>query len=224
MAIRDWPESERPREKLLQRGPAALSDAELLAIFLRTGLPGRSAVDLSRDLLHQFGSLTALLGASRAAFCCGPGLGLAKYAQLQAVLEMARRYLAEEVGRDVVLSSAAATRQFLQAQLRGEPREVFAAIFLDSQHQLIAYEPLFFGTLDAAAVYPREVVSRALALNAAALIIAHNHPSGVAEPSDADRRITTRIRDALGLLDIRLLDHCIVAGREVVSLAERGLL
>ncbi|GAB3369628.1 DNA repair protein RadC [Spongiibacter taiwanensis] len=224
MAIRDWPESERPREKLLQRGPAALSDAELLAIFLRTGLPGRSAVDLARDLLNQFGSLTALLGASRGAFCDGPGLGLAKYAQLQAVLEMARRYLAEEIGRDVVLSSAAATRQFLQAQLRGESREVFAAIFLDSQHQLITYEPLFFGTLDAAAVYPREVVSRALALNAAALIIAHNHPSGVAEPSDADRRITARIRDALALLDIRLLDHCIVAGREVVSLAERGLL
>lgn len=224
MAIRDWPADERPREKLLQRGAQALSDAELLAIFLRTGVQGKSAVDLSRELLADHGGLAALMGASLSRFCQSKGLGDAKYAQLQAVMEMSRRYLGDVLQRDQVFSSAASTRRYLQAQLRGEPREVFAALYLDNRHRLIRYEPLFFGTIDSAAVYPREIARRALELNSAALIVAHNHPSGVAEPSDADVRITRRISDALALLDIRLLDHCVVAGAEVVSLAERGQL
>ena len=224
MAIRDWPADERPREKLLQRGAQALSDAELLAIFLRTGVQGKSAVDLSRELLADHGGLAALMGASLSRFCQSKGLGDAKYAQLQAVMELSRRYLGDVLQRDQVFSSAASTRRYLQAQLRGEPREVFAALYLDNRHRLIRYEPLFFGTIDSAAVYPREIARRALELNSAALIVAHNHPSGVAEPSDADVRITRRISDALALLDIRLLDHCVVAGAEVVSLAERGQL
>lgn len=224
MAINHWPVGERPREKLLQRGAAALSDAELLAIFLRTGLPGKSAVDLARELLAEFGGLGALLAATQRDFCRGPGLGSAKYAQLQAVLEMARRCHEEQLRDAPVLSSAQATRGFLSAQLRSERRELFAALFLDSQHHLLRYEVLFYGTLDAAAVYPREIVRRGLELHAAAIIVAHNHPSGVAEPSDADRRITERIRQALALVDLRLLDHCIVAGPTVLSLAEQGLL
>ncbi len=222
MAITDWPTSERPRERLLTHGPQSLSDAELLAIFLRTGLPGKSAVDLARELLHSFGNLSSLLNANRKTFCQSPGLGDAKFAQLQAVLEMARRHFSESLQRDTVLSSAQSTRHFLQAQLRDETREVFAALYLDNQHHLLVYEPLFYGTINGATVYPREVVKRALELNAAALIVAHNHPSGVAEPSRADIAITARLKQALELVDIRLLDHCIVAGAEVVSLAERG--
>lgn len=224
MAICDWPADERPREKLLQRGAQALSDAELLAIFLRTGVRGKSAVDLARELLAEHEGLAALMSASQQRFCQSKGLGDAKYVQLQAVIEMSRRYLAEALQREQVFASAAATKQYLCAQLRGERREVFAVLYLDNQHALIAYEPLFFGTIDGAAVYPREIARRALELNAAAMIVAHNHPSGVAEPSDADVRITARIREAVQLLDIRLLDHCIVAGPEVISLAERGLL
>ncbi|MFT6592306.1 MAG: DNA repair protein RadC [Zhongshania sp.] len=224
MAITDWPEDERPREKLLQRGAAALADAELLAIFLRTGVKGKSAVDLARELLQEHGGLGALIAASRERFCASHGLGDAKFVQLQAVVEMSRRYLAEALQQRPVFSSAASTRQFLLAQLRHEVREVFAVMYLDNQHQLLCYEPLFYGTIDGAAVYPREIARRALELHAAALIVAHNHPSGVAEPSDADIRITRRIRDALALLDMRLLDHCVVAGPEVISLAERGLI
>ncbi|MBQ0760803.1 MAG: DNA repair protein RadC [Zhongshania sp.] len=224
MAITDWPEDERPREKLLQRGAAALADAELLAIFLRTGVKGKSAVDLARELLQEHGGLGALIAASRDRFCASHGLGDAKFVQLQAVVEMSRRYLAEALQQRPVFSSAASTRQFLLAQLRHEVREVFAVMYLDNQHQLLCYEPLFYGTIDGAAVYPREIARRALELHAAALIVAHNHPSGVAEPSDADIRITRRIRDALALLDMRLLDHCVVAGPEVISLAERGLI
>ncbi|MEX1664022.1 RadC family protein [Zhongshania arctica] len=224
MAITDWPADERPREKLLQRGAAALADAELLAIFLRTGVTGKSAVDLARDLLQEHGGLSALIAASREQFCASHGLGDAKFVQLQAVVEMSRRYLAEALQQRPVFSSAASTRQFLLAQLRQEIREVFAVMYLDNQHQLIRYEPLFYGTIDGAAVYPREIARRALELHAAALIVAHNHPSGIAEPSDADIRITRRIRDALALLDMRLLDHCVVAGPEVISLAERGLI
>lgn len=222
MTIRDWPATERPRERLLAHGPQSLSDAELLAIFLRTGVRGKSAVDLARELLSQFGTLSRLLGASRQAFCRSPGLGDAKYAQLQAILEMARRHLGEDLRRDTVMSSAQLTRQFLLAQLRYEQREVFAVLYLDNQHQLLAYEPLFYGTIDGAAIYPREVVKRSLELNASALIVAHNHPSGVAEPSRADIAITHRLREALSLVDIRLLDHCIVAGHQVISLAEHG--
>jgi DNA repair protein RadC len=224
MAITDWPIDERPREKLLQRGAAALADAELLAIFLRTGVKGKSAVDLARELLAEHGGLCALMAASQERFCRSHGLGDAKYVQLQAVVEMSRRYLAEDLRQRPVFASAATTRQFLLAQLRQEVREVFAVMYLDNQHGLLVYEPLFYGTIDGAAVYPREIARRALELHAAALIVAHNHPSGVAEPSDADVRITKRIREALALLDIRLLDHCVVAGPEVISLAERGLL
>lgn len=222
MTIRDWPVAERPRERLLNNGPQSLSDAELLAIFLRTGVRGKSAVDLARELLIEFGSLGAMLAASRQTFCRSPGLGDAKYAQLQAILEMARRHLSEDLRRDTVMGSAESTRQFLLAQLRHEQREVFVALYLDNQHHLLLYEPLFYGTIDGAAIYPREVVKRALELNAAALIVAHNHPSGVAEPSRADIAITGRLREALSLVDIRLLDHCIVAGHQVTSLAERG--
>ncbi|MBQ0796413.1 DNA repair protein RadC [Zhongshania sp.] len=224
MAITDWPEDERPREKLLQRGAAALADAELLAIFLRTGVRGKSAVDLARELLQEHGGLADLIAASRERFCASHGLGDAKFVQLQAVVEMSRRYLAEALLNKPVFASAAATRQFLLAQLRNEVREVFAVLYLDNQHQMLLYEPLFYGTIDGAAVYPREIARRALELHAAALIVVHNHPSGVAEPSEADIRITRRITDALALLDMRLLDHCVVAGPEVISLAERGLI
>ncbi len=224
MPITDWPLAERPREKLLAQGATALSDAELLAIFLRTGLPGRSAVDLARDLLHGFGSLRALLQADLKQFCRHAGLGPAKYVQLQAVMEMARRHLYEELKRGDALTSPGAVRQYLKSRLLALPHEVFACLFLDNQHRVIAFEELFRGTLDSASVYPREVMKRALAHNAAALILTHNHPSGVAEPSQADLHLTRRLREALGLVDIRVLDHLVIGDGEPVSLAERGLI
>ncbi|ATG72546.1 hypothetical protein CGX12_14955 [Zobellella denitrificans] len=224
MSIKDWPEGERPREKLLSRGPASLSDAELLAIFLRTGSRGMDAVTLARTLLSQFGSLRQLLQAEPRQFCEGPGLGLAKYVQLQASLELMRRFLDEKLVREHALTSPELTRQYLQAQLRDRGREVFALLLLDNQHRVIRFHELFFGTLDAAAVYPREIVALALKLGAAAVILVHNHPSGVAEPSRADRMITERIQAALGLLDIRVLDHLVVGDGETVSFAERGWL
>jgi DNA repair protein RadC len=223
MAITDWPTAERPREKLLARGADALTDAELLAIFLRTGLPGMTAVDLARELLGRFGGLRPLLEADLAAFCHGRGLGAAKYVQLQAALEISRRHLLSTLQRGDALTSPDATRRYLAARLRHSPREVFACLFLDNRHRVIAYEELFFGTVDGASVHPREVVKRALAHNAAALILAHNHPSGVAEPSRADEQITRRLQEALGLVEVRVLDHLIV-GDEVTSLAERGLI
>lgn len=224
MAITDWPEDERPREKLLARGPAALSDAELLAIFLRTGTAGRSAVDLARELLTRFGSLRALLRASQIEFCAAHGLGAAKYAQLQAVIEIARRHLAEALPRRTALNDPAAARDFLIAQLRDLDHEVFAALLLDHQHRVLGFEILARGTLNAASVYPREVVKCALRLGAGAVIFAHNHPSGVCEPSDADQQLTRRLRDALALVEIRVLDHFIVGEGVPVSFAERGLL
>ena len=224
MAITDWPEDERPREKLLKHGPSALSDGELLAIFLRTGVAGKSAVDLARELLAGFGGLRALMGASRQEFCNGLGLGDAKYAQLQAVLEMARRHMREGLERGEAFASPAAVRSYLAARLRDQPREVFLVLFLDTRHRLIAAEELFLGTIGEAAVHPREVVRHAMRHNAAALIVAHNHPSGVAEPSRADEAITVRLRDALALVDVRLLDHFIVGDGETVSLAERGMI
>lgn len=224
MSIAKWPIAERPREKLLSLGPAALSDAELLAIFLRTGCVGKSAVDLARELLQEFGGLRPLLEASQTEFCRGPGLGNAKYAQLQAVLEMARRHLSASLQTGNALTSPGLVRQYLSARLRHHQREVFAVLFLDNQHRLITYAELFHGTIDSASVYPREVVKEALARNAAAIILAHNHPSGVAEPSQADRRITERIQAALELVDIRVLDHMVVGDSEVVSFAERGFL
>ncbi len=223
MAITDWPARQRPREKLLVEGSAALTDAELLAIFLRTGIQGKTAVDLSQDLLEGFGGLRQLLKASAEEFCAHRGLGQAKFAQLQAVLEMARRYLSESLQRGDVLTSPQETRQFLSDRLRDYPHEVFAALFLDQRHRVICFEELFSGTIDGASVYPREVVKKALHYNAAAIIFAHNHPSGVAEPSQSDERITRRLKDALALIDVRVLDHCVV-GDEVVSFAERGLI
>ncbi|GGO88819.1 UPF0758 protein [Marinobacterium nitratireducens] len=224
MAITDWPASERPRERLLELGAGALSDAELLAIFLRTGVSGKSAVDLARELLERFGGLRPLLESGRDDFCAALGLGDAKYAQLQAVLEMSRRHLEAGLARGSALESPAAVRRYLAARLRHQGREVFACLFLDNRHRVIRYEELFFGTIDAASVYPREVVKRALSHNAAALILAHNHPSGVAEPSLADQQITRRLSDALALVEIRVLDHMVVGDGEVVSFAERGLL
>lgn len=224
MSITDWPSEERPREKLLKRGADSLSDAELLAIFLRTGVAGKTAVDLARELLQEYGGLRKLLGADQRRFCRSRGLGAAKYAQLQAVLEMGRRYLHEDLCRDTALTSPADSRRFLQAQLRHYPYEVFACLFLDNRHRVIVFEELFRGTIDGASVHPREVVRRALEHNAAALILAHNHPSGIAEPSEADRRITQRLRDALALVDIRVLDHFVIGDGEPVSLAERGLI
>ncbi len=224
MPITDWPESERPREKLLARGPGALSDAELLAIFLRTGVPGMTAVDLARTLLARFGGLRGLLAADRSTLCAAPGLGPAKYAQLQAAVEMARRHLYESLARGAPITSPLAARDFLLSRLRDRPHEVFAALFLDTRHRVIAFRELFRGTVDGAAVHPREVVRAALALNAAALIVAHNHPSGVAEPSAADVGITRKLREALALVEVRLLDHLVVGDGTVVSLAERGLL
>ena len=223
MSIQDWPELERPREKLLALGAPRLSDAELLAIFLRTGIAGKSAVDLARELLADFGSLRALLTCDRRAFCARKGLGDAKYAQLQAVLEMARRHLAENLTRPDALTSPQAARAYLQAQLRDREHEVFACLMLDNRHRVIAFRELFQGGIDGASVYPRVVVKQALADNAAAVILAHNHPSGVAEPSQSDIAITRRLKEALALVDIRVLDHLVI-GDEVVCFSERGLI
>ncbi len=224
MSIKDWATDDRPREKLLSRGPSALTDAELLAIFLRTGTHGKSAVDLARELLHNFGSLKSLLNADKQRFCQANGLGEAKYAQLQAVMEMARRHFKESLQRGDVLSSPDITRAYLSAQLSGYTYEVFACLFLDSQHRVIQLNELFRGTLNAANVYPREVVKQALHYNAAAVIFAHNHPSGVSEPSIADRQITEKLKDALALLEIRVLDHLIIGDGEPYSFAEHGLI
>lgn len=224
MPITDWPDAERPREKLLQKGASVLSDAELLAIFLRTGIKGKTAVDLARELLVRFGSLRALLESDFESFSSSPGLGSAKYAQLQAVLEMARRHLKESLKREGALTSPDLTRRYLSSQLRGYAHEVFACLFLDNQHRVIGFEELFRGTIDGASVYPREVVKKALAFNAAAVIFAHNHPSGIAEPSEADKHITARLKQALSLIDIRVLDHFIVGEGEPYSFAEHGLI
>jgi DNA repair protein RadC len=224
MAITDWPEGERPREKLLQRGAASLSDAELLAIFLRTGVTGKSAVDLARELLTRFGSLTRLFAASEKDFCETHGMGQAKYAQLQAVLEMSRRALQEEMRHGDALNSPRAVRDYLRLLLDGRQQEVFLALFLDTQHRVIAAEELFRGTLGQTSVYPREVVKRALSHNAAAVILAHNHPSGVAEPSQADQLLTSALKQSLGLVDVRVLDHFVVAGGQTLSFAENGLI
>lgn len=224
MAIKDWPESERPRERLLRQGPAALSDAELLAIFLRVGVVGRSALDLATDLLTRFGSINALFAATLDEFATLKGLGEAKYVQLMAVHELAKRALAEEIRRDTVLGSPTQVRHYLRLRLGHLPHEVFLALFLDAQNRLITAEELFRGTLTQTSVYPREVVKRALALNAAGVVFAHNHPSGVAEASRADELLTRALRDALQMVDVRVLDHLIVASGGTLSFAERGLL
>jgi DNA repair protein RadC len=224
VTIKDWPEDERPRERLLARGPQVLTDAELIAIFLRTGTAGRTALDLGRDALARFGGLSGLLAATPSELTSMPGLGPAKSAQLQAVLELARRSLREDVRRDTALNSPGAVRDYLRLTLARREHEVFMALFLNAQNRLLVAEELFRGTLTQTSVYPREVVKRALALNAAAVIFAHNHPSGVAEPSRSDELLTATLRQALTLVDVRVLDHLIVAGSATVSFAERGLL
>lgn len=222
MSIAHWPEAERPREKLLQRGPAALSDAELLAIFLRTGIRGCSAVDMGRQLIQRFGSLGKLLAAEPGDFARGSGLGPAKYAQFMAVKELARRVLAEEMQLGDALSSPQAVRQYLRLAIGVRDVEVFVALFLTAQNRVLAVEEVFRGTLTETRVYPREIVRRALQHNAHAVIVAHNHPSGVAEPSAADRALTVSLKQALALVDISLLDHFVVTGSHAESLAERG--
>ncbi len=221
--LKDWPELERPREKLVHLGPSSLSDAELLAIFLRTGVKGCNVVDLARQLLISFGSLSAIFSANQEDFCAKHGLGTAKYVQLQACLEMSKRYLGERMKEaDCTLTSSNATRDYLLSELRLENREIFAVLFLDNQHQVLTFERLFFGTLNAAAVYPRVVVEQALKHHAAAVILTHNHPSGVAEASIADKQITEKLIQALQLIDVRVLDHIIVAGNQCYSMAEHS--
>ncbi|MCP4995792.1 MAG: JAB domain-containing protein [Gammaproteobacteria bacterium] len=224
MSITDWPVAERPREKLLRQGAAALSDAELLAIFLRTGVKGLTAVDLARQLLTEHGGLRPLLAADRQKFCASHGMGDAKYVQLQATLEMGRRHIQESLERGDSFCSPEETRNYLRIRLGNHPNEVFACLFLDTRHRLIAYNELFQGTIDGASVHPREVVRKAIKHNAAAVILAHNHPSGIAEPSHADEQITHRLQQALALIDVRVLDHIIVGDGEMTSLAESGLL
>lgn len=225
MAITDWPENERPREKLLARGATALSDAELLAVFLRVGMRGMSAVDLARDLITRFGSLTRLCAASAAEFSAVPGMGTAKYAQLQAVMELARRALAEQMNERDLFDSPRAVRDWLRLKIGALPHEVFMVLLLDARNSLIAAVELFRGTLTQTSVYPREVVKLTLAHNAGAVIFAHNHPSGAREPSTADETLTRNLKHALDLVDVRVLDHFIVtAHADPVSFAERGLL
>ena len=224
MTITLWPADERPREKLLARGAAALGDAELLAVMLRTGIRGLDAVALSRKLLSDFGGLRGLFGAAHGDLLAAPGIGSGKACVLTACMELARRHLAEELRRGDAMLSPTDSAAYLKAKLRDYPYEVFAVLFLDTRHRPIAFEELFRGSIDGAAVYPREVVRRALAHNAAAIIVAHNHPSGVAEPSDADRMITRRLQDALGLIEVRVLDHLVIGDGDPVSMAERGWL
>ncbi|OWW22046.1 RadC family protein [Noviherbaspirillum denitrificans] len=222
MAITDWPEDQRPRERLVKHGAHSLSDAELLAVFLRVGVSGKSAVDLGRDMIARFGSLNGLFSASLADFSTIHGLGTAKYAQLQAVMELARRSITEELKTGEALCSPQAVKQYLQLLLARRHYESFVVLFLDVKNRLIIAEELFRGTLTQTSVYPREVVKAALAHNAAAVILAHNHPSGTPEPSHADRALTQALKQALALVDVRLLDHFVVAGRHVYSFAEHG--
>jgi DNA repair protein RadC len=224
LTIRDWPESERPREKLLERGARALSDAELLAILLGSGTKGRSAVDVARSLILDFGSLREMLSADRPRWNGKLGIGPARYARLMASVELARRHLKEPLKIGCALTAPDSTRRFLLAELRDRPYEVFCCLFLDNRHRLIAFEEIFRGTIDGASVHPREVVRQTLLHNAAAVIIAHNHPSGVVDPSQADEGVTRRIRQALALVDVRLLDHLIVGDGQCFSFAEHGLL
>ena len=218
-----WPPSERPRERLIEAGPQALSDGELLAIVLGTGTRGQSAAELARALLGTWGSLTALLGSAPAELARAKGLGPARVARLLAALEIGRRYLGAPLEPRSALAAQEDAARYLKARLLDLPHEVFCCLFLDARHRLIRYEELFRGTIDGATVYPREVVKRALAHNASAVILGHNHPSGVSEPSEADRSITLKLAKALALVEIRLLDHVVVSRGGHVSLAERGL-
>ena len=224
MLLKDLPEDARPREKLLTRGPAALSDAELLALLLRTGLPGKNALQMGQELVDTFGGVAGLLHTNPEALKNIKGLGPAKKAELMAVLELARRALAQELKEKALFATPQAVRDYLQLQLGSRPHEIFAVLFLDSQHRLIVLEEMFRGTLTQTSVYPREIVVRALALNAASVVLAHNHPSGTARPSRADETLTQTLKAALALVDVRVLDHFVVTGTEAVSMAELGLL
>ncbi len=224
MAITDWPASERPREKLLELGVEALSDAELLAIFLRVGVTGKSAVDLARDLLTQFGSLNGIFAAQLSELTQVHGIGSSKYVQLQAIFEMSRRALNEQMQVRDILNSPKQVRDYLCLKLGNLTREVFFVLFLDAQNRVVTTEEMFSGTLTQTSVYPREVVKRALHHNAASVIFAHNHPSGLAQQSQADELITKQLKEALALVDVRVLDHFIVAGNTTLSFVERGLL
>ena len=224
MPIRDWPAGERPRERLFSRGAAALSDTELLALLLGAGSAGGTALDLARRCLTRHGSVRALLSATATSLCSSDGLGPARAARIVSAMELARRSLRETLQRESALDSPLATRRFLQAQLRDLDHELFCCLYLDNRHRVIEFQEVFRGTIDGATVHPREIVKLALARNAAAVIFAHNHPSGVAEPSAADERITDRLRQALALVEIRVLDHFGIGDGVCVSFAERGLL
>ena len=224
MAITDWPAAERPREKLIELGAEVLSDAELLAIFLRVGVTGKSAVDLARDLLTQFGSLNGIFAATEHELSQVHGIGTSKYVQLQAIFEMSRRALSEQLQQRDVFKSPKAVRDYLVLKLGSLTKEVFLVLFLDTQNRLLASEEMFSGSLKETSVYPREVVKRALHHNAAAVIFAHNHPSGIAQQSQADELITKQLKQSLALVDVRVLDHFIVAGNNTLSFSERGLL
>lgn len=223
MSIIDWPAEQRPRERLIQHGAAMLSDAELLAVFLRVGVKGKSAVELGHDMLGHFGSLRSLFSASLTSFSLLNGLGPAKFAQLQAVLELAKRALAEDLKEGIMLSSPQSVKNYLQLLLGSKPFESFAVLFLDVKNRLLQSEELFRGSLTRASVYPREIVKRALHHNAAAIILAHNHPSGHAQPSDADIKLTKELVKALALVDVNVLDHIIVAGNQSFSFVEHGI-
>jgi DNA repair protein RadC len=224
MAITDWPVAERPREKLIELGAQALSDAELLAIFLRVGVVGKSAVDLARDLLTQFGSLNGIFAATEHALSQVHGIGSSKYVQLQAIFEMSRRALNEQLQQGDVLASPQAVREYLVLKLGAYTKEVFLVLFLDTQNRLLATEEMFSGSLTETSVYPREIVKRVLHHNAGAVIFAHNHPTGNVKQSQADELLTKQLQQALALIDVKVLDHFIVAGNQTLSFSQKGLL
>ena len=224
MAIKDWPDGTQPREKLLANGAGSLSDDELLAIFLRTGVKGKSAVELARELIHHFGNLRNILDADQEQFCQAKGLGEATWIQLQAVLEMSKRHLEQGFDEQPIFSNAQQSKDYFQLQLAQFNSEVFACLFLDNQHKLIRFEVLFYGSINQSSVYPREVVKKALQYNAAAIIFAHNHPSGNNQASHADIEITNELKKILNIIDVRVLDHIIVARNEVLSMTEQGLI
>lgn len=224
MPITDWPATERPREKLLAQGASTLSDAELLAVLLRTGVRGKTALDISRELLGKFGGLRHILAASLAQFSKTLGLGLTKYVQLQAAQELAVRCLKENIERGNALENPHDVQCYLSSKLRSYPYEVFSCLFLDNRHRFITFKELFYGSINQAAVYPREILRQVYQTNAAAVILAHNHPSGIAEPSEADKRITKEIKSLLSVIDVQVLDHIIIGDGQMTSFASRGLL
>lgn len=224
MTIRNWPMNERPREKFLHQGPESLSDAEILAIFLRVGTQGKSVIDLARDLLNQYGGLRSLLEAPQQQICQFKGIGISKYVQIHAALEIGRRYLSSELKKGPVLLNSKSTKQFLTAKLRHFTHEVFACLFVDSNHHYLNFKILFTGTFNQAIVYPREIAREALTHNAAAVILAHNHPSGLAQPSEVDKEMTISVMKCLRLIDVQVLDHIIIGDTQTFSFAEHGVL